>query len=194
MRLDGHAGELAGTLSGGQRKLLDFARTLMAEPRLVLLDEPMAGVSPALRPELLEQLVSLRDAHGVTVFLVEHDLDVVMRVSDRVVVMSNGEVRRGGRAGGGARRRPGRRRVPRHAAVSSTPLLEVDGLESGYGESLVLRGVSLRVETDELVCVIGPNGAGKSTLLKTVYGLVPVARRQRAPARARRSPGRAPTG
>jgi ABC-type branched-subunit amino acid transport system ATPase component len=92
VRLDGHAGDLAGTLSGGQRKLLDFARTLMTEPRLVLLDEPMAGVSPALRPELLEQLVSLRDAHGVTVFLVEHDLDVVMRVSDRVVVMSNGEV------------------------------------------------------------------------------------------------------
>jgi ABC-type branched-subunit amino acid transport system ATPase component len=52
-------------------------------------------------------------------------------------------------------------------------LLEVDGLESGYGEALVLRGVSLRVAENELVCVIGPNGAGKSTLLKTVYGLVP---------------------
>ena len=47
-RLDGHAGEYAGVLSGGQRKLLDFARVLMAEPRLVLLDEPMAGVNPAL--------------------------------------------------------------------------------------------------------------------------------------------------
>jgi ABC-type branched-subunit amino acid transport system ATPase component len=57
--------------------------------------------------------------------------------------------------------------------VSSPPLLEVGGLESGYGESLVLRGVSIRVEENELVCVIGPNGAGKSTLLKTLYGLVP---------------------
>ena len=92
VRLDGHAHELAATLSGGQRKLLDFARVLMTEPRLVLLDEPMAGVNPVLRGELLEHVVSLREAHGVTVLLVEHDLEVVMGVSDRVVVMSNGAV------------------------------------------------------------------------------------------------------
>ncbi len=92
VRLDRHADDLAGTLSGGQRKLLDFARVLMTEPRLVLLDEPMAGVNPVLRGELLEHVVSLRDAHGVTVLLVEHDLEVVMGASDRVVVMSNGAV------------------------------------------------------------------------------------------------------
>jgi branched-chain amino acid transport system ATP-binding protein len=92
VRLDGHADELAATLSGGQRKLLDFARVLMTEPRLVLLDEPMAGVNPVLRGELLEHVVSLREEHGVTVLLVEHDLEVVMGVSDRVVVMSNGSV------------------------------------------------------------------------------------------------------
>ena len=92
VRLDGHAHALAATLSGGQRKLLDFARVLMTEPRLVLLDEPMAGVNPVLRGELLEHVVSLREEHGVTVLLVEHDLEVVMDVSDRVVVMSNGAV------------------------------------------------------------------------------------------------------
>jgi len=54
-----------------------------------------------------------------------------------------------------------------------TALLEVDGLESGYGDALVLRGVSLRARSDEIVSLIGPNGAGKSTLLKTIYGLVP---------------------
>jgi branched-chain amino acid transport system ATP-binding protein len=92
VRLDRHADELAATLSGGQRKLLDFARVLMTEPRLVLLDEPMAGVNPVLRGELLEHIVSLRESHGVTVLLVDHDLEVVMGVSDRVVVMSNGSV------------------------------------------------------------------------------------------------------
>jgi len=92
VRLSRHAEEQAGTLSGGQRKLLDFARALMTAPRLVLLDEPMAGVSPALRGELLEQVVSMRDEHGVTVLLVEHDLEVVMGASDRVVVMSDGAV------------------------------------------------------------------------------------------------------
>ena len=54
-----------------------------------------------------------------------------------------------------------------------TALLEVDGLESGYGDALVLRSVSLRAGRDEIVSLIGPNGAGKSTLLKTIYGLVP---------------------
>jgi ABC-type branched-subunit amino acid transport system ATPase component len=92
VRLERHADDYAGVLSGGQRKLLDFARALMTEPRLVLLDEPMAGVSPALRPELLEHVVGLRDRLGLTVFLVEHDLDLVMRASDRVIVMSSGGV------------------------------------------------------------------------------------------------------
>jgi neutral amino acid transport system ATP-binding protein len=54
----------------------------------------------------------------------------------------------------------------------STPLLEVEGLEAGYGDALVLRGVSLQAGARELVCIVGPNGAGKSTLLKTVYGLL----------------------
>jgi ABC-type branched-subunit amino acid transport system ATPase component len=64
----------------------------MAGPRLVLLDEPMAGVNPTLRVQLLEHIVALRDELGLTVLLVEHDLDVVMRASDRVVVMSSGVV------------------------------------------------------------------------------------------------------
>jgi branched-chain amino acid transport system ATP-binding protein len=92
VRLDGHADALASTLSGGQRKLLDFARAVMAGPRLLLLDEPMAGVNPTLRVQLLEHVLELREREGVTFLLVEHDLDVVMRASDRVVVMNEGSV------------------------------------------------------------------------------------------------------
>ncbi|MFL5116050.1 MAG: ABC transporter ATP-binding protein, partial [Microvirga sp.] len=83
-RLDRHARDYAGVLSGGQRKLLDFARVLMAEPRLVLLDEPMAGVNPVLGRQLLEHVLQLRAAGGMTFLFVEHDLDVVMEASDRV--------------------------------------------------------------------------------------------------------------
>ncbi len=83
---------LAGTLSGGQRKLLDLVRALMVEPRILLLDEPMAGVSPTLRVELLEHVLALRDRDGVTLLIVEHDLDFVMRASDRVIVMNDGQV------------------------------------------------------------------------------------------------------
>jgi ABC-type branched-subunit amino acid transport system ATPase component len=92
VRLDGQAGALAGTLSGGQRKLLDLARALMTEPRLLLLDEPMAGVSPTLRVELLEHILELRRRDGVTLLIVEHDLDFVMRACDRVIVMNDGRV------------------------------------------------------------------------------------------------------
>jgi branched-chain amino acid transport system ATP-binding protein len=91
-RLDGHAGEYAGVLSGGQRKLLDFARVLMAEPRLVLLDEPMAGVNPALGRQLVEHVLRLRTEAGMTFLFVEHDLDIVMEASDRVIVMNEGHV------------------------------------------------------------------------------------------------------
>ncbi|MDP9284807.1 MAG: ABC transporter ATP-binding protein [Actinomycetota bacterium] len=90
--LDGHADALAGTLSGGQRKLLDLIRALMTEPRILLLDEPMAGVSPTLRVQLLQHIVELRDRDGITLLIVEHDLDFVMGASDRIVVMNDGRV------------------------------------------------------------------------------------------------------
>lgn len=83
--------EYAGTLSGGQRKLLEMARALMAEPMLVMLDEPMAGVNPALTQSLLEHVKGLR-AEGITVVFVEHDMDVVRDISDWVIVMSEGRV------------------------------------------------------------------------------------------------------
>jgi neutral amino acid transport system ATP-binding protein len=81
----------AASLSGGQRKLLELARTLMVEPELVMLDEPMAGVNPALTESLLEHITGIRDA-GRTVLFVEHDMDVVQRISDWVVVMASGEI------------------------------------------------------------------------------------------------------
>ena len=83
--------EYAGNLSGGQRKLLDLARVMMLEPAMVLLDEPMAGVNPTLREQLLERIAELRD-QGITFLLVEHDMEVVMRVSERVIVMAQGKV------------------------------------------------------------------------------------------------------
>jgi branched-chain amino acid transport system ATP-binding protein len=83
--------DLAATLSGGQRKLLEMARALMVEPKLVMLDEPMAGVNPALVQSLLDHVQRLRD-EGRTVVFVEHDMDVVMSISDRVVCMAEGQV------------------------------------------------------------------------------------------------------
>jgi neutral amino acid transport system ATP-binding protein len=90
-RLDHMRDGFAGNLSGGQRKLLEMARALMADPQLIMLDEPMAGVNPALTQSLLGHIKSLRD-EGRTVLFVEHDMDVVHDISDWVIVMAEGRV------------------------------------------------------------------------------------------------------
>ena len=90
--LASHADAYAGTLSGGQRKLLELARALMLGPRLVLLDEPLAGVNPTLGRRLLEHIEELRRREGTTVLFVEHDMEVVMNHADRVIVMAQGRV------------------------------------------------------------------------------------------------------
>ncbi len=90
--LAGLAGDYAGTLSGGQRKLLELARALMTEPRLLMLDEPMAGINPTLGARLLGHMQELRRDRGMTFLFVEHDMEVVMGHSDRVIVMADGRV------------------------------------------------------------------------------------------------------
>ncbi|BBX16646.1 ABC transporter ATP-binding protein [Mycolicibacterium duvalii] len=90
-RLDAKADDMAGSLSGGQRKLLEMARALMTDPKVVMLDEPMAGVNPALTENLLAHISSLRD-QGMTVVFVEHDMDVIRDISDWVVVMAQGSI------------------------------------------------------------------------------------------------------
>jgi branched-chain amino acid transport system ATP-binding protein len=89
--LDAKREDFAGSLSGGQRKLLEMARALMAEPEMVMLDEPMAGVNPALTQSLLGHVKGLRD-EGMSVVFVEHDMDVVYDISDWVIVLGNGSV------------------------------------------------------------------------------------------------------
>ncbi|MDP4676633.1 MAG: ABC transporter ATP-binding protein [Candidatus Nanopelagicales bacterium] len=83
--------DFAGSLSGGQRKLLEMARALMLNPDLVMLDEPMAGVNPALKQSLLDHIRDIRE-EGTTVMFVEHDMDMVRDVSDWVVVMAQGAI------------------------------------------------------------------------------------------------------
>jgi neutral amino acid transport system ATP-binding protein len=88
-RLDHMRDDFAGSLSGGQRKLLEMARALMTEPTMIMLDEPMAGVNPALTQSLLGHIQNLRD-EGRTILFVEHDMDMVHEISDWVLVMAQG--------------------------------------------------------------------------------------------------------
>ncbi|MBY0689383.1 ABC transporter ATP-binding protein [Microbacterium marinilacus] len=90
-KLDAKKDDLAAGLSGGQKKLLEMARALMTDPTLVMLDEPMAGVNPALTQSLLDHILDLKD-EGMTVLFVEHDMHMVRHIADWVIVMAEGKV------------------------------------------------------------------------------------------------------
>ncbi|MBC8461854.1 MAG: ABC transporter ATP-binding protein [Deltaproteobacteria bacterium] len=83
--------EYAGSLSGGQKKLLELARSMMAEPKMVLLDEPGAGVNPTLMKKLIDNINVLCEKEKITFFLIEHDMDLVMNLCNPVIVMSEGK-------------------------------------------------------------------------------------------------------
>ena len=89
--LDRLAQAPAGTLSGGQQKLLELARVLVAEPRVILLDEPAAGVNPALVDTLVEKIVEL-NRRGVTFLVIEHNMDLVMSLCNPILVMASGRL------------------------------------------------------------------------------------------------------
>ena len=80
----------ADEVSGGQKKLLEIGRALMTRPKLILLDEPIAGVNPSLASEIADRLVRLRDEEGLTFLIIEHDMDLIARLCDPVTVMANG--------------------------------------------------------------------------------------------------------
>lgn len=83
--------DYAGNLSGGQKKLLELARTLMCDPEMILLDEPGAGVNRVLMRKLVENIETLRREAGITFFVIEHDMDLITRLCNPVIVMSQGE-------------------------------------------------------------------------------------------------------
>ncbi len=82
--------DYAGNLSGGQKKLLELARTLMADPEMVLLDEPGAGVNPTLMARIRDKIEQLQKERGITFLLIEHDMNLVMNMCNPVIVMSEG--------------------------------------------------------------------------------------------------------
>ena len=155
-------------LSGGQKKLLELGRALMAEPKLIMLDEPAAGINPTLAKKLGEHILALK-ARGITFLIIEHNMGLVAALCDHVVVLVQGKP---------LHRRPLRRSARRPARAGSLHgasgmMLSVTNVVAGYGaHDEVLKGVGITVAERELVVLIGPNGAGKSTLLKSIAGFL----------------------
>jgi branched-chain amino acid transport system ATP-binding protein len=165
--------ELAGNLSGGQKRLLEIMRALMTKPKMLLLDEPFAGVNPTLAREIEQYLLDLRD-EGLSMIMVEHELAVVERLCEPVVVMAQGKViSEGSMRDVSARQECWMPTSSADGAGRPAPYLQVDDLSAGYGGTVIVNGASATVGPGEIVTIVGPNGAGKSTFLKAIVGMIP---------------------
>ncbi|VTU31986.1 LIV-I protein F [Variovorax sp. PBL-H6] len=180
------AGELCTDLSHGERRLLEIGITLATQARLLLLDEPLAGLGEADRVRVAALIQALARSHAVV--LIEHDIDRVLALSDRITVLHQGRLIADGKPAEVAanpevvRAYLGAAPASVHAGVATRSdarapartLLDARGLAAGYGGGRILDGVDLRVGEGEAVALLGRNGVGKTTLLRALYGMMPV--------------------
>lgn len=181
MGLAGKENVVAGTLSHGDQRLLDITMALATEPDFLLLDEPFAGLPNIERSEISRVVRNLNESRGLTILLIEHDIERVLELSDRMTVLHQGKVLARG-APQEIRSNPEVQRaymgeervesVERKDLSAARSLLQLEGVDAFYGKSQALEGVSLEVREGEAVCLLGRNGAGKTTTLSTIMGVI----------------------
>jgi branched-chain amino acid transport system ATP-binding protein len=176
---------LAGDLPAGIQRRVEIARALAMRPKLLLLDEPAAGLDAQETSRLAELLHAVRERFHVSMLLVDHDMSLVMRVCDYVYVLDFGKLLARGLPdairddpkviaaylGEESKKVQGDVKTVART-VPAPPLLEVKGLAAGYGHLEVIRDVDLAVHPGEVVACIGPNGAGKTTTLRAISGML----------------------
>lgn len=167
----------------GEQRRLELARALATQPRLLLLDEPTAGMNPEETTRIMRLIQRLRDQFNLTIIIIEHDMRVIMDICDNVVVLDYGEKI----AEGTPSQIQNNQRVIEAYLGKKTDevflkplsnvnygkyLLQMDSVDAYYGEIQSLRDVSIHVYEGEIVALLGANGAGKSTTLKVISGIL----------------------
>jgi branched-chain amino acid transport system ATP-binding protein len=184
--LDRYSGTLAGDLPAGIQRRVEIARALAMRPRLLLLDEPAAGLDAQETARLAELLHAVRERFHVSMLLVDHDMSLVMRVCDYVYVLDFGKLLARGQPaairgdpkvvaaylGEESKQLAGDVASVAAARREEAPLLEVKHLAAGYGGLEVVRDIDLAVRPGEVVACIGANGAGKTTTLRAISGMI----------------------
>jgi ABC-type branched-subunit amino acid transport system ATPase component/ABC-type branched-subunit amino acid transport system permease subunit len=183
------AAEQCSLLAHGEKRLLEIAVSLATDAKLLLLDEPLAGLAESDRKVVGELIRRLARTHAV--LLIEHDIDRVLAMSDRITVLHQGRLIADGKpsevAGhpevveaylgrshdASAPQVPRVTRLPVPAGAAVKPLLKLEGVQAGYGGGTVLDGLDLVVNPGEVIALLGRNGVGKTTLLRSVTGTVP---------------------
>ncbi|WP_114966068.1 branched-chain amino acid ABC transporter ATP-binding protein/permease [Alkalilacustris brevis] len=180
--LEGMEDIKGGDLSYGGQRLVDLGIALASRPRVLLLDEPLAGLAAAERDRISRLITTI--ASNIPVLIVEHDIDRVLGFSQEVTVMNDGKVL----VTAGPEDIRSNTQVQQIYTGTGTPavvgraatgaktgkeVLRAEGLNTFYGKSHILNDARIDVREGEIVALLGRNGAGKSTFLKTIAGLVP---------------------
>jgi len=183
--LAAHAHKPAAQLSHGDQHLIEIAMALATRPRLLVLDEPTAGMNHVERETLLKQLKAILAEGAVTLVIVEHDMDVVFSLANKILVLHQGQKFAEGDVAS-IRRHEGvreiylgegiegvRRDTIRPKSIRTETLLSVDRIDTYYGQSQALHSISLEVKKGGCVALLGRNGVGKTTTLRSIMGLSP---------------------
>lgn len=172
-------------LSGGEKQRVAIASILAMEPDVLILDEPTSNLDPSSTTEVLKAIGMIKESSGMTIIVIEHKLDKLMGLADRLIVMDNGKIVLDGRPdeviGKYKEQVKGMRvRLPHRCSKiksgesipkARTETIRVENLRFSYDTDEVLHGISFKAYRSEMIGVIGPNGSGKTTFMLHLLGL-----------------------
>lgn len=167
----GHLTERSlATLSGGEKQKIAIAAMMATKPKVIIFDEPTSNLDPTATTEVFDVIDSLRKQSGITVMVIEHKVDALLRFNPRVIVMEEGHIIHD-RTRLEMKHKDYINQPAVHYPEYSTLCIDVQNLCAGFNGLPVLHDLSFRVKAGEFISIMGDNGSGKTTLLHCLLGL-----------------------